>query len=211
MEPQPPPLEYGRPTARNPLAAAGRWAAVIAAGLLIGLVIIVLLPADEFSRQTAERAQCASHLHQIGLAIHEYCDTHDGEFPGNLADAAASGDGLDPSVLVCPASTDTPAPLPTTTAPTTRQVMAALATPGHVSYVYRGRGWHDRSWRDRGCRDRGLPADAVVAYEPVADHGTGSNVLFGDGHAEWIAMPHAARLIAATAATTRPVSAAAVP
>lgn len=201
MESQPPPLDYGTAAGRTPLAAAARWAVVGAVGFLVGLIVVSLIPANGIGRPEAERARCASNLREIGLTIQAYCDAHGGAFPGTLADLATSGDGLDPTVLVCPASTDTPATLPVTTAPTTRQVIAALAVPGHVSYVYCGLGW----------RDRAVPPDAVVAYEPLSHHGTGSNVLFGNGHVEWVATPRAARLIAAAAATTRPVSAATVP
>ena len=106
-----------------------------------------------------------------------------------------------PETLVSPMTADTAAVLPPGT--TTRQADAALAVPGHLSYVYRGRA----DWTDAA-----VPADAIVAYEPLANHGgVGAHVLYGDGHVDFERQPRAGRLIAAAAATTRPVSAATVP
>jgi type II secretory pathway pseudopilin PulG len=183
------------------LARLGRWVAVVTLGLIVGILLCSLIPANEFSKRTAERARCASNLHQIGLAIQEYYQSHGGNFPDTLAQIIAGPDGVDGTVLICPTSTDTPAAVPATTMPTTGQAIGALASAGHDSYVYCSCGWTDRS----------VPPDAIVAYEPVSHHGVGSYILFGDAHAEWISMPRAARLIAAATATTRPVSAAAVP
>jgi prepilin-type N-terminal cleavage/methylation domain-containing protein/prepilin-type processing-associated H-X9-DG protein len=48
---------------------------------IIGILIALLLPAIQAARASARAASCKSNMRQIGLAILQYCDTHDGEFP----------------------------------------------------------------------------------------------------------------------------------
>jgi len=204
---RPPTLDYRRPNPPWPgHRRLGVFVGIAAATLAIAAVTIDLLDGPVGSRPSSDRAICCSNEHQIGLAILLYQQDHAGHYPDSLA-AILSAEEIGPAVFVCPDSNDTaavlPPPPPGQDRPTTRQVAAALVVPGHVSYVYCGHA----DWTDAV-----VPADAIILYEPPANHGgTGSNVLFGDGHAEFVPMPRAGRLIAATAATSRPVSAASVP
>jgi prepilin-type processing-associated H-X9-DG protein/prepilin-type N-terminal cleavage/methylation domain-containing protein len=48
---------------------------------IIGVLIALLLPAVQAAREAARRANCASNMRQIGLAMNQFCDVHGGEFP----------------------------------------------------------------------------------------------------------------------------------
>jgi prepilin-type N-terminal cleavage/methylation domain-containing protein/prepilin-type processing-associated H-X9-DG protein len=48
---------------------------------IIGVLVGLLLPAVQSARASARSANCKNNMRQIGLALHQYCDSHDGEFP----------------------------------------------------------------------------------------------------------------------------------
>ena len=48
---------------------------------IIGVLVALLLPAVQAARATARAATCKNNLRQIGLAVLQFCDRHNGEFP----------------------------------------------------------------------------------------------------------------------------------
>jgi prepilin-type N-terminal cleavage/methylation domain-containing protein len=49
---------------------------VLVALLIVGLLLALLLPAAQAARENARRAQCASNLRQVALAVQVYEQTH---------------------------------------------------------------------------------------------------------------------------------------
>jgi prepilin-type processing-associated H-X9-DG protein len=183
-ESQPPKtLDYATPQKRE-LTGRKFTAAILIAGLLFcGIVIAILLPGVNRPHISTNRGRCLSNLHQIGLGILLYNQDYKGAFPDSLITLAAN-EQLAPSVFICPSSNDTPA-----------TSSAGMSTPGHLSFIYLG----------KGLTDKTVLPNQVIAYEPLANHGDGIDVLFGDGHAEFIDAKRATKIIADANAGKHPV------
>lgn len=130
-------------------------------------------------------------MRQIGQALLLYANENEGRYPAALEPLLLTQD-ITPDVFCCPSSYDTPAP-----GASVEERSNALLQGVHLSYIYLG--------HEKGAQ---APADAVILYEPLANHdGDGMNILFGDGHVEFVDAQTAQKLIrdatSNTSATTQ--------
>src|ERR1700761_2861033 len=73
---------------------------------IIALLISILLPSLNKARETANKAKCASNLHQIGLAIILYQGDNSQSYPRTVMDTTGSPTPTWASTTTNPGSTD---------------------------------------------------------------------------------------------------------
>jgi prepilin-type processing-associated H-X9-DG protein len=140
------------------------------------LMASILLPSLNRARETANRVKCSSNERQIGQAMLLYSNDNRGKYPPDLGTLIKTQD-ITIDVFVCPSS---PNAIPAEVRGAPLDVQAAWVN-ANANYVYAGAGLNNAT-----------PADRPVLYEKAGDHDQdGMNILYGDGHVEWQAMPTA--------------------
>jgi hypothetical protein len=149
-------------------------------GAYFGFILAIMVPSMGMARGAANRVKCASNLRQIGQAIMLYGNENGGAYPDTFEQLILTQD-VTADVFVCPESNDTKA-----TGVDTQAIAKDMATGGHVSYVYLGKGFTEKT----------VTPQTVIAYESLANHGgTGMNVLMGDSSVNFVAAAQAATLM----------------
>jgi prepilin-type processing-associated H-X9-DG protein len=151
------------------------------------LAVSILLPALNRARETANRVRCQANLRMLGQAILLYSNDNQGKYPPDMATLATYMENngmMNPrgAVLICPSSSNR---LPPNIGMMPADQFAAWAND-NSSYVYMG----------GNLTNRTATADKIVMYEKPDDHqNQGMNLLYGDGHVEWMPMQQAVQMI----------------
>ena len=191
-EDPPPILDYSQ--SRREPGRLLRHLPTIAIVILLGLLLaLILLPIGQSPSAPAPRVKSASNLRQIGQAILLYTNDNDGAYPDSFQTILLNENitYITSAVFVSPLSSDTPAQ-----GPTPQAIADQLAVGGHLSYVYLGRGLITKTATPK----------TIVACEMLLPSSNGSNVLFGDGHVEFVPASTVLKIIAKAATGIFPVT-----
>jgi prepilin-type processing-associated H-X9-DG protein len=162
------------------------------AGISLGGVALLLAAASltvalPRAREGANRVRCAANLRSLGQAMMMYANENRGHYPPRPEDLLRTQE-ISAECFVCPSTGHTPA-----SGDTPDQRIANLSAGGHHSFVYLGAG-----------KSSATPANFVLVYEPMTNHGEGFNALFGDGHVEFVSGPTAQKVQAELQAGQNP-------
>jgi prepilin-type processing-associated H-X9-DG protein len=136
----------------------------------------VLLPALAEARRNADRIKSASNLRQIGQAMLLYANENKGAFPGSFGEMLLTQDIAADAFLNPQSKTKPPAGK-------NAEEMAVWVNQ-NSDYVYLGAG-----------RRSNVGADVLLAHEKILPDTQYVNILYGDGHVEFVHVSEARRQI----------------
>ena len=137
-------------------------------GMLLGCFFLLaggILPVATGARERARRVSCMSNLKQIGLGFRMYSADHGESFPTNFSQLAPYVGSNGVVLFRCPSDPWRSGPVP------------ELVT--HMD------GWPDYTLV-QGLMESNNPSTLLVYCIPEHHQGAGANVLFVDGHVEWL-------------------------
>jgi prepilin-type processing-associated H-X9-DG protein len=148
------------------------------------MLISILLPAISRAREQANRVKSMSNLRIMGQAAMIYANEHNGKLPPDFA--AMLDEDISPSVFLNPLRNSGPPPADRKAA----------------------REWvneqNDYVWLGKGKTTATARPDTLIGYENYSENSEGINVLFGDGHVEWMTLQEARQLIEKSKAASAP-------
>lgn len=131
---------------------------------LVSLFISIVLPSNSRHRVRPGQVMCGSNLRQLGQGLQLYAQDNGGLFPPDLQTLAGT-QPIELAAMVCPSTNDSKP-----------KNVASIGDPAACSYIY----------VDTGLTSKAKP-DCILALEDPANHELrGGNVLFVDGHVEFI-------------------------
>ncbi len=145
----------------------------------VALATSILLPSLNRSRETANRVKCASNQRQIGQAILLYANDNQGKYPPDLGTLIKTED-ITTQVFICPSGNTTLPPHLTT------PDEHANRDNENSDYIYVGKGMTSTTAKS---------TDIVLYEKPDSHSKDGMNILYGDGHVEFLRMDLAKKLI----------------
>ncbi len=165
---------------------------------IIGILAGILLPVLSRARESARRTQCMSNVKQIGMGLIMYANENNEMFPASTVTATPAMESLnllfdtyvsDNRVFNCPSDTTVNAASNSPMTPSTAGGGQRF-TATQCSYGY------DRTHSQANDADVALVADRPPAT-PLANpspssanhNGRGQNVVYVDGHVEFVNSP----------------------
>ena len=183
---------------------------VIVAGSILVTASLLFFPLVMNSRYAAQLRGCQDNLQQIGIALHEYSDLHDGHFPQQTANEKWSVAGAyaptlynnqfvkNSRLFLCPSGTDQQK-WAGWRPPTSRDIgnasderLVSLQEQMGGTYGYNLGYWSEgRYFPPRNLRRSfypimaDVPSPVLVGRRSNNHGGNGQNILFEDGHVQY--------------------------